>query len=128
VIPLRATAVVMVVVSGLLISTHFFRSGDYVLAVAGLAFPALLAIRRRFARRLVQLFLVLAGAEWIRTLVLLAMERNAYGQPWIRMALILGAVAALAAVSAALIGRGARSGNGAPRQALQIKVGGTQDG
>ena len=102
---MRVTAIVMVVASGILIAAHFFRSSAYALAAIGLLFPALLMVRKAFALRLVQLILALAAAEWLRTLAFIAMERHAAGQPWGRMALILGAVAALTGASAVLIGR-----------------------
>ncbi len=50
---------------------------------------------------------MLAGAaEWLWTAALLAQQRLALGQPWLRMALILGAVALLT-LGAALVFRSA---------------------
>jgi hypothetical protein len=101
----RALSIGMTVVSALLVAAHFLRSGSYVLTVAGALFPALLVLRNRLGVRIVQLLLILAAAEWLWTLTLIALERQALGQPWIRMAFILGAVAALSIASALLLGR-----------------------
>jgi hypothetical protein len=53
-------------------------------------------------------WLLLAGSlEWLWTLALLLQQRLALGQPWQRLALILGLVALLTAASA-LVFRSAR--------------------
>jgi uncharacterized membrane protein HdeD (DUF308 family) len=57
-------------------------------------------IKRPWAARTVQVFLFLGGLEWIRTTVVIASERSEAGEPWVRMAVILGAVAVFTAVSA----------------------------
>ena len=49
-----------------------------------------LSVSNRFA---VQAVLVVAALEWGRTLVVLAGERQEAGEPWVRLAVILGAVA-----------------------------------
>ena len=55
---------------------------------------------RAWAARVLQAALVLGVLEWLRTLTVLAVQRQHAGLPWLRMALILGAVAALALVAA----------------------------
>ena len=102
---MRALSIGLTVLSALLIAAHFFRSGSYVLTAVGALFPAILLLKRRFAARIVQALLFVAALEWIRTLISLAMERQAMGQPWLRMALILGTVAGVSVVAAFLIGR-----------------------
>jgi hypothetical protein len=102
---MRAFSVGITIVSAVLIAAHFLRSGSYVLTAAGALFPALLLLRTRLAVRIVQLLLIIAAAEWLRTLVLIALERQAVGEPWMRMAFILGAVAVLTLASAVLLGR-----------------------
>ncbi len=49
-----------------------------------------------------QLVLTLGTLEWIRTLATLAMRRSQQGEPFLRMAMILGSVAAVTLVSALL--------------------------
>ena len=99
----RILGIVLTVVSSLLICAHFLRAGWYPLILPGLAFPLLLLFRKTWATRIVQVLLVLAAAEWIRTLVMIAGQRRANGEPWTRMAIILGFVALVTAASALVL-------------------------
>lgn len=90
-------------VSFLLLSAHFMHADNAVMVATALALLALLALRRRWVPQLLQVALVLGALEWLRTGVLLVQERSALGQPWTRLALILGAVAAMTALSALLL-------------------------
>lgn len=89
-----------VFLSALLLGAHFLRTGLIVLVVPAVLFPVLLLFRRAWAARLVQATLVLAALEWVRTLVILVVGRRASGEPWYRLAVILGVVAAFTGVSA----------------------------
>jgi hypothetical protein len=91
-----------VILSAVLLGAHFLRAGMTLLVVVSLAFPFLLIIRRTWAVRLVQIILVSGAFEWVRTLTVLVAERRAIGQPWIRLAVILGVVAAFTGSSALL--------------------------
>jgi hypothetical protein len=88
------------VLSALLIAAHFSRAGNTGMVAISLALPALLLVRRPWAARGVQAGLVLAAIEWFWTLANLARQRIASGEPWLRLALILGTVALLTAASA----------------------------
>lgn len=88
------------IVSGILIAAHFLRSASYVLAGIGALFPVLLLANRRWATRTVQVLLMLAAVEWLRTLAEIAIQRHAAGEAIARMAFILGAVAAFTLWSA----------------------------
>ncbi|MFZ5825101.1 MAG: hypothetical protein ACOY94_12310 [Bacillota bacterium] len=92
--------ITLTMVSGILIAAHFLRAGTYPLVLIGLAFPFLLFFRKPWLNRVVQILLILATAEWVYTLLLLIAQRQLTGQPWTRMAIILGAVALLNLVSA----------------------------
>jgi hypothetical protein len=83
----------------LVLGAHFLRAGYAALVAAALAVVALLFVRRPWAARTVQGALVLAVLEWLRTLALLAGERRAAGAPYLRMTLILAAVALATALS-----------------------------
>lgn len=85
----------MTMLSGLLIAAHYLRVGTYPLVLIGLGFPFLLFFKRPWLNRTVQVLLLLAAAEWVMTLLLLVAQRQALGQPWTRMVLILGSVALL---------------------------------
>lgn len=93
--------------SFLLLAAHFYRAGQLAPAVASLALIALLAVPRRWAARAVQIALALGALEWLRTLAAFTAERVSAGQPYLRLAVILLAVAAITALSA-LVFRHAR--------------------
>jgi hypothetical protein len=85
--------VIPVVLAFLLLAVHFLRGGALTLVVACLLFPVLLVVRRRPVLRLVQAMLYLGAGVWILTASVVGRQRVAVGEPWLRMALILGAVA-----------------------------------
>jgi hypothetical protein len=88
--------------SALVLGAHFLRRGDLALVAASLALFVLLFVRRWWAARLAQLALLAGACEWLRTLALLLPVRRAAGEPWARLAAILGAVALVAVLGAAL--------------------------
>lgn len=88
------------VFSALLLAAHFYRSRSLALVAVSLALPLLLLVRERWSARVVQVGLVLGAVEWARTLAFFAGRRMEVGRPWGRLALILGVVAALTALSA----------------------------
>lgn len=91
----RVLSFLLIVLSLLVLGAHFMRSGFGAFVVIALLLVLLLPVRRRWVARTVQLVLVLGSLEWVRTLVQLAMWRGQQGEPFLRMVLILGTVAAL---------------------------------
>ncbi len=89
-----------VVFSALLLSAHFLHAGLFPMVVFSSAFPVLLLVKRWWAARAMQIILVAGALEWIRTLLVLVVERRIEGEPWKRLALILGAVALFTGASA----------------------------
>ena len=89
-----------VAVSALLIAAHFLRSGNIPVTIICLAAPLLLLLRRRAVTIGVQIMLVIAGIEWVRTAFEIAQERAASGAPTTRMFAILGSVALFTFLSA----------------------------
>ena len=83
-----------------LLGAHFYRAAAWPLVGLCVVLVVLLAWRRAWVARLVQVALVLGALEWLWTAFWLVQQRLALGQPWLRLALILGAVAALTAASA----------------------------
>jgi hypothetical protein len=59
----------------------------------------LLALRRRWVSRVAQAVLWLGAAIWVYSIVRFTAERLRLGQPWLRMALILGGVASFTVLS-----------------------------
>lgn len=84
----------------LLLGAHFFRAGWLPLVIFYLSLVGLLFVKRDWVARLVQLSLVLGSLEWVRSLMVYVAERQAIGQPWKRLALILGTIALFTALSA----------------------------
>jgi hypothetical protein len=86
-----------------MLAAHFLRTGQMILAMLCLIVPLTLFVRRVWALRLVQLFLLLGAAEWLRTLIVLFQERQAQGEPWLRLVIILAVVVAFTAGSAFIL-------------------------
>jgi len=91
----------------LLLAAHFFRASAWIGVALTLAMIALLFVRRPFVARIAQIALVLGGAEWMRTAIILIRERSAADAPYLRLALILGSVA-LCTLLCALVFRSRR--------------------
>ena len=84
----------------LLLAAHLFHNGAQLLAALPVAMIALLGLRRWWVGRLVQSTLLLATIEWGLTAVALAQMRAGHGEPYVRLVMILGAVALLTALAA----------------------------
>ncbi len=93
----------LLIVPGLalaLLGAHFYRAGSWPLMLACVVLVALLAWPRAWVARLVQACLFAGALEWAWTAYAFVQQRIAMGQPWTRLALILGAVTLLTAASA----------------------------
>lgn len=86
----------------LLLAAHLLHAGLWLPATLALLLIALLAVRRPWAARTLQVVLALAVVEWVLTAVALAEMRANHGEPYVRLAVILGGVAAFTAVAAAI--------------------------
>lgn len=86
-----------------LLAAHFYRAAAWPLLVPTLTLLPLMALRRPWVPRLLQLALLAAAAEWLWTAAMLVQQRLALGQPWLRMALILSGVALLTLAAAAVL-------------------------
>jgi hypothetical protein len=85
-----------------LLGAHFYRGGHDVLVAVALAAALFVVVRRPWAARAIQVMLVLGALEWLRTGVDLAQMRVERGEPFLRLALIVGAVAVFTALAALL--------------------------
>ncbi|MFN7573114.1 MAG: hypothetical protein ACK5TK_16945 [Betaproteobacteria bacterium] len=79
------------------LAAHFHRAGQTLASAAALTLLAVLTLPRPWAARIVQAALALAALEWLRAAVTLIALRLSLGQPYLRLALILGTVALLTA-------------------------------
>jgi hypothetical protein len=110
-----------VVLAALLLGAHFYRAGALWLAALAVGALALLFVRRPWAARALQAGLVAGAIEWMRTLASFAAERVSFGQPYARMALILGAVALVTALAALVFEtRAMRSRHGLRRRSRAV--------
>jgi hypothetical protein len=89
--------------SFLLLAAHFLRAGSLLLVALSLGACVLLTTRRPWARRTLQVALVLSALEWLHALSTLVEQRQLGGLPYARLAVILGMVAGLAVTSAACL-------------------------
>ena len=83
-----------------LLGAHFYRAAAWPLVLLCVMLVVLLAWPRVWVARLVQVALLLGALEWLWTALLLVQQRQALGQPWLRLAIILGAVAVFTTASA----------------------------
>ena len=93
---------VPIVLSLVVLGAHFLRDGNMPLVAVSMALLGLLFLREVWTARLIQVALVLGALEWLWTLHGLVEVRVALGQPFLRMVLILGIVAAITFASALL--------------------------
>ena len=100
-----AVALTVCAVALALLAAHFYRGSLWLLAIGSVTALLLLLIRRPWARRALQVLLLLGTLEWLRTALLIAQLRLDQGRPYLRMALILGAVAFLTGAGAWLLQR-----------------------
>lgn len=87
--------IVAVAVTFLLLAAHFYRAGHLGLCLVAVMAPLLLAIRRQWVLHVLMLLLLAGGLVWLHTLLELVRARQSFGVPWLRLAIILGAVSSL---------------------------------
>ena len=87
------------ILSFLLLGAHFYRAGHPVFSGLCLGLLILLFYKKPWVPRLFRALLVLGALEWLRALYGFAAMRIAWDQPWTRLAIILGAVAAFTLLS-----------------------------
>jgi ferredoxin len=90
----------------LLAAAHFLRWGELGVSLAFLLLAGLLFRRQGWMRPVMQLMLLGAAVVWGMTTMEMVRMRMSFGLPWVRMALILGGVAGLTVLSAALLQSG----------------------
>ena len=89
-----------VIFSFLILSAHFSRSGLPLFSLIFLIIPFLLLIKQVWVVRLIQIILIVGSIEWIRTLIIYINGRQAIGEPYFRLIIILGIVALFTGLSA----------------------------
>jgi ABC-type methionine transport system permease subunit len=90
---LNALRLLPVVLALAILVAHFYRAAAWVPFGVTIALLPLLFIRAPWAARVLQAALAIGAIEWLRTAAALIAVRQSLGQPYTRLALILGAVA-----------------------------------
>jgi hypothetical protein len=88
--------------SVLIFCAHLFRAGALLLVPFVLLTLPLLLLRQGWVARVFEFLLLGIAIEWVLTAVFVANARQDAGEPWVRMAVILGCVALFALLAAAL--------------------------
>ena len=78
-----------------LVGAHFLRSGSIVLSLLCFFLIMLLFIREPLVARIIQFAMLCTTIEWLHTAYTMISSRIDGGQPWLRLAVILGCVALL---------------------------------
>jgi NAD-dependent dihydropyrimidine dehydrogenase PreA subunit len=86
--------------SSIIMAAHFSRANQTGLALVCLLLPFLLFIKRRWVVKVFQVLLLIGTIEWIATTLRIVHIRQAQGQAWTRLLIILGSVALFTALSA----------------------------
>jgi hypothetical protein len=90
------------VLSVLVFCAHLLRAGALLFIPLVLLALPLLLVRQGWVARLFQFLLLFIAFQWVLRAVFLANARLEAGEPWVRMAVILGCVALFAVGAAAL--------------------------
>jgi len=80
------------ILSVLIFSAHLFRNDSVLLMLPVLFSLVLLFLERGWVARFFQVLLLIIALEWARSAVVLAMERQEAGKPWVRAVVILATV------------------------------------
>jgi VIT1/CCC1 family predicted Fe2+/Mn2+ transporter len=102
------------VLAMLVLGAHYFRGASYLATAACLLAPVLFFLRRPWSVVVSRVVLLAACVVWIVTALRLAEARRAFGEPYLRMVLILAGVAAFTAAAALLLPDAERRGEVAP--------------
>lgn len=102
----RPTLLFLIPAIGFLLgAAHFLRWGNLIGVAICLGLPFFMLVRHWLIHRVAQVSQVFLGLMWLNTAVKIYQMRLASGMPWMRMALILGLVAAFSLFAAAMMNR-----------------------
>ena len=83
----------MIIIASLMLGAHFMKASNYLLTLVYIIAPFILLIKKRWSLIALQALAYIGGGVWISTIIVIAQSRISYGEPWSRMAYILGAIA-----------------------------------
>lgn len=99
---MTARIALYIIVSWLL-AAHFLREGQVIAVALCLAAPLLFLVRRRWSLLLLQWLAYVAATVWLATAWGISATRWSLGEPWLRAAAILLAVAAINLLAGGLL-------------------------
>ena len=99
---MTARIALYIIVSWLL-AAHFLRMGNVIAVALCLAAPLLFLVRRRWSLLLLQGLAYVAAVVWLAKAWEIAATRWSSGEPWLRAAAILVAVAAINILAGGLL-------------------------
>ena len=82
----------LVLIASLILAAHFSRNDQIIPEIVSVLMPFLLLTKKKWSWLVLSVFLSIGGIVWIFTIYNMAMLRLETGQPWLRMALILGSI------------------------------------
>ena len=100
---MRFLRLIPAILSISVLSAHFFRAQSIIPTLVSLSLLPLVFYNGTWSRNLVRICLAIGSIEWLRTMLVLVMQREAMGLPWVRMAMILLAVVCFTMTSAFLL-------------------------
>jgi len=86
-----------------LIAAHFLRMGNVIAVALCLVAPLLFLVRQRWSLLLLQWLAYVAAVVWLATAWQIVAPRWSSGEPWLRAAAILVAVAAINVLAGGLL-------------------------
>lgn len=97
---MRPLAITLAVLSLLTLAAHFLRSSNLFFVIVCVVLIGFFWVRAGWARRTLQIALAFGALEWLRVAMDIGEMRQLHGEPWVRMAVILGSVALVAGLAA----------------------------
>ena len=95
--------IALYIIVSLLIAAHFLRLGNTIAVALCLAAPLLFLVRQRWSLLLLQWLAYFAAAVWLAKAWEIVATRWSSGEPWLRAAAILVAVAAINVLAGGLL-------------------------
>lgn len=95
--------ITLYIIVAFLIAAHFLRMGDVIAVVLCLLAPLLFLVRQRWSLLLLQWLTYVAAVVWLATAWQIVAPRWSSGEPWLRAAAILVAVAAINVLAGGLL-------------------------
>lgn len=95
--------IIPVIIAWLLLAAHYSRADNIVFMILSLLIPFLLLLKKRWALISLQVLTYAGALVWVQTTIQYARQRAIDGEPWLRLAIILGTVAFFTLISALLL-------------------------